>query len=81
MYEYTAKSVNQLKEDLSSSDDSVISKALIKTRAKGNEQLISPLIDLYLKTENNKIREEIKNIFSELKNKEIIDFLIPILSE
>ena len=73
--------VNQLKEDLSSSDNSVISKALIKTRAKGNEQLISPLIDLYLKTENNKIREEIKNIFSELKNKEIIDFLIPILIE
>ena len=73
--------VNQLKEDLSSSNDSVITKALTKTRAKGNEQLIDPLIELYTKTENQKIKEEIKNIFSELKNKDILDFLLPHLSE
>ena len=59
--------INQLKEDLSSSDDSVIDKALTKTRSKGNEQLIEPLIDLYINTENHKIKEEIKSIFSELK--------------
>ena len=63
--------INQLKEDLSSSNDSVITKALTKTRAKGNEQLLDPLIELYTKTENQKIKEEIKNIFSELKNKDI----------
>jgi len=73
--------INQLKKDLSSSNDSVITKALIKTRAKGNEQLIDPLIELYTKTENQKIKEEIKNIFSELKNKDILDFLLPQLSE
>lgn len=73
--------INQLKEDLSSSNDSVITKALTKTRAKGNEQLIDPLIELYTKTENQKIKEEIKNIFSELKNKDILDFLLPHLSE
>lgn len=73
--------INQLKEDLSSSNDSVITKALTKTRAKGNEQLIDPLIELYTKTENQKIKEEIKNIFSELKNKDILDFLLPQLSE
>jgi len=73
--------INQLKEDLSSSNDSVIKKALTKTRAKGNEQLIDPLIELYTKTENQKIKEEIKNIFSELKNKDILDFLLPQLSE
>lgn len=73
--------VNQLKEDLSSSNDSVITKALTKTRAKGNEQLIDPLIELYTKTENQKIKEEIKNIFSELKNKDILEFLLPYLSE
>ena len=69
--------INQLKEDLSSSNDSVITKALTKTRAKGNEQLLDPLIELYTKTENQKIKEEIKNIFSELKNKDILDFLLP----
>ena len=73
--------LNQLKEDLSSSNDSVITKALTKTRAKGNEQLLDPLIELYTKTENQKIKEEIKSIFSELKNKDILDFLIPHLSE
>ena len=73
--------INQLKEDLISSNDSVITKALTKTRAKGNEQLIDPLIELYTKTENQKIKEEIKNIFSELKNKDILDFLLPLLSE
>ena len=73
--------INQLKEDLSSSNDSVITKALTKTRAKGNEQLIDPLIELYTKTENQKIKEEIKKIFSELKNKDILDFLLPQLSE
>ena len=69
--------INQLKEDLSSSNDSVITKALTKTRAKGNEQLLDPLIELYTKTENQKIKEEIKSIFSELKNKDILDFLLP----
>ena len=73
--------INQLKEDLSSSNDSVITKALTKTRAKGNEQLINPLIELYTKTQNQKIKEEIKSIFSELKNKDILDFLLPQLSE
>ena len=73
--------INQLKEDLSSSNDSVITKALTKTRAKGNEQLIDPLIELYTKTENQKIKEEIKSIFSELKNKDILDILLPQLNE
>lgn len=73
--------INQLKEDLSSSNDSVITKALTKTRAKGNEQLLDPLIELYTKTENQKIKEEIKNIFSELKNKDILEFLLPHLNE
>ena len=73
--------INQLKEDLSSSNDTVIKKALIKTRAKGNEQLIEPLIDLYSKTENLKIKEEIKSILSELKNIDILEFLLPQLNE
>ena len=67
--------INQLKEDLASSNDTVITKALTKTRSKGNEYLIDPLIELYKTTKNSKIKEEIKSIFSELKNKDIIDFL------
>ena len=73
--------INQLKEDLASSNDAVITKALTKTRAKGNEFLIDPLVELYKKTKNSRIKEEIKSIFSELKNKDIIDFLLPHLEE
>ena len=73
--------INQLKEDLASSNDTVITKALTKTRSKGNEYLIDPLIELYKTTKNSKIKEEIKSIFSELKNKDIIDFFLPQLRE
>ena len=71
------KVINQLKEDLLNEDHSIITKALTKTRAKGNEQLITPLIELYERTENIQIKQDVKNIFSELKNKEILDFLLP----
>ena len=73
--------INELKEDLASSNDTVITKALTKTRSKGNEYLIDPLIELYKTTKNSKIKEEIKSIFSELKNKDMIDFLLPQLRE
>ena len=56
--------INQLKEDLASSNDTVITKALTKTRSKGNEYLIDPLIELYKTTKNSKIKEEIKRTTS-----------------
>ena len=71
------KVINQLKEDLLNEDHSIVTKALTKTRAKGNEQLITPLIELYEKTDNSQIKQDVKNIFSEFKNKEILDFLLP----
>ena len=55
--------INQLKEDLSSSNDSIIKKALIKTRDKGNEQLIDPLIDLYSSTQKPKNKRRNKKYF------------------
>jgi hypothetical protein len=71
------KVINQIKADLSSSDSSVVLKALVKTKDKGNEQLIDPLIELYKSCEDLKIKQEIKKIFAEIKNKEIIDFFLP----
>ena len=75
------KVINQIKADLSSSDSSVVLKALVKTKDKGNEQLIDSLIELYKSCEDLKIKKEIKKIFSEIKNKEIIDFYLPHLQE
>ena len=75
------KVINQIKSDLSSSDSSIVSKAIVKTKAKGNDELITPLIDLYKATKDIKLKEEVKNIFSELKNKDCVDFLLPHLKE
>jgi len=71
--------IDQLKKDLSSKDDQIIIKTLVKIRDKGNEQMVDPLIELYKNTLNPVIKENVKSIFSELKNTQTIDFLLPYL--
>ena len=75
------KVINQIKADLESNNNSIVSKALVKTKAKGNEELIAPLVELYKTTKDIKLKQEVKNIFSELKNKDCVDFLLPHLME
>ena len=75
------KVINQIKADLASNNSSIVSKALVKTKAKGNEELIAPLVELYKTTKDIKLKQEVKNIFSELKNKDCVDFLLPHLME
>ena len=71
------KVINQIKQDFLTNDNQVINKALSITRAKGNEQLILPLIELYKSTQEEGIKKEIKSIFSELKKKNVLDILLP----
>ena len=75
------KVINQIKADLASENSTVISEALVKTKAKGSEELIAPLVELYKTTNDLKLKQSVKNIFSELKNKDCIDFLLPHLQE
>ena len=75
------KVINQIKTDLASDKSLIVSKALVKTKAIGNEELIAPLVELYKTTEDIKLKQEVKNIFSELKNKNCVDFLLPHLME
>tara|TARA_B100000768_G_scaffold137152_1_gene128177 strand:+ start:3197 stop:3718 length:522 start_codon:yes stop_codon:yes gene_type:complete len=75
------KVINQIKADLASENSTVISEALVKTKAKGSEELIAPLVELYKTTNDIKLKQSVKNIFSELKNKDCIDFLLPHLQE
>ena len=70
------KVIDQIKIDLQSEDKKVLAKALTKTRDKGNEHLITPLIELYSKTKQEDIKQEVKSIFSEIKNKNSIDSLL-----
>jgi HEAT repeat protein len=73
------KVIDQIKIDLLSEDEGIIKKALVKTRDKGNELLIDTLIKLYTSSKNEMIKEEVKSIFSEIKNKNSIDYLLPYL--
>ena len=75
------KVIKQIAKDLNSKDQSVIRKALEKTRAKGNESLIDPLVKLYTTSKDEQIKEEIKGIFSELKNDQSINYLLPYLDD
>ena len=61
------KVINQIKADLASENSSIVSKALVKTKAKGNEELIAPLVELYKTTEDIKLKQEVKKIFSLFK--------------
>ena len=69
--------INKIKQDFLTNDNQVINKALSITRAKGNKQLILPLIELYKSTQEEGIKKEIKSIFSELKKKDVLDILLP----
>ena len=79
--ESQTKVIKQIAKDLKSKDQSVIQKALEKTRAKGNEYLIDPLVNLYTTSKDEQIKDEIKNIFSELKNNQSINYLLPYLDD
>jgi len=71
------KVIEQIKVDLLSKDEKIVKKALIKTRDKGNEQLIDSLFELYSTTKLEHIKDDVRNIFSEIKNKNSLDFILP----
>ena len=75
------KVIKQIAKDLNSEDLSIIQKALEKTRSKGDESLIDPLVNLYTNSKDKQIKEEVKGIFSELKNDQSINYLLPYLED
>ncbi len=79
--EIQTKVIKQIAKDLTSKDPGIVQKALEKTRSKGNELLIDPLVNLYTKSNDEEIKQEVKSIFSELKNDQSINYLLPYLED
>lgn len=75
------KAEKKLIEDLSSSMDEVVLKALTKVKDKGTVNVIEPLIDAYFSTENGKIRQEISEILNSLKISTATEVLVNALDE
>ena len=71
------KVIKQIAKDLNGRDLSIIQKALEKTRSKGDESLIDPLVNLYTNSKDKQIKEEVKGIFLGL-NDQSINYLLPI---
>lgn len=75
------KAEQKLIEDLESSMDNIVLKALDKVKDKGTVNVIEPLIDAYFSTENTKIKNEVKEILNSLKISAAAEALVNALDE
>jgi hypothetical protein len=73
--------INEIIEDLGSSDDKIVLDALKRVRAKGNPLVIPTIIKTFQESDSEKVQIEIKNILSELKSKDAVEPLIESLDE
>jgi len=74
------KVVKQIIEDLKSSEEKTVLKALTKIKDKGKTSVIIPMFDLFESTSNEKYKVEIKNILSTIKDAYALDLFIEKLS-
>ena len=66
--------------DIQSNDRSKMIKAFKKLSSKGNEKIIQSLIELFSKSDNEEVKNEIKNTLSQLKTTKALPVLIDNLS-
>jgi len=67
--------------DLTASDEKIVLSALKKIRSKGNTLVINPMLDLFMNTDNEKVKKETKLVLSELKDKSCTLPLVKRLAE
>ncbi len=67
--------------DLASKKDETVLGALKKIPSKGNSKVILPLIETYIRTNNESIKEKIQTILFELKDTSTLDDLISSLNK
>ncbi len=82
MGEVTKPTFNtQVIKDLQSEQPTLVKKALTKIKDKGNEKHIVPLVNLYETSSDDSVKNEIKDILSQLKNTKAIVELMPFLEK
>lgn len=76
----TTKKVNDFNasilKDLESKDQTKMKNAFKKLYSKGNESIIQSLLNLYSSSQNDELKNEIKNTFSQLKTSKAFPILI-----
>lgn len=67
--------------DLKSDKDEIVLGALKKIPTKGNSSVVIPLIELFIKTQDESLKEKIQTILFELKDTTTLDYLISSLNK
>ncbi len=76
-----SKTIEKIISGLYSTNQSEIKKALKQIPAKGNEEVIVPLLELYADTGSEEIKADISSIVLQLKNEDCIPPLLEALEE
>ena len=67
--------------DLQSTDEKKVTKAIKSLESNGNVHVIKPLADLLLKTDSNKVKSEILELLSSLKDTSIVVEMVDVISD
>lgn len=77
----SAKILAEIKKDLFSNDETVVMKALNKTRDNGNASFVEPLLSLYTSTPSALVKTEISDMLSNLKVSETDESFLTFLEQ
>lgn len=77
----SAKILAEIKKDLFSNDETVVMKALNKTRDNGNASFVEPLLSLYTSTPSALVKAEIADMLSNLKVSETDEAFLTFLEQ
>lgn len=70
------KIITQIIEDLQSTDETLVLKALVKVRDKGRTEVLEPLFILFERTDSEKVKKEIKTILADIKDSYALEVII-----
>ena len=73
--------VQTILNDLQSNDEKKVSKAIKSLESNGNAHVIKPLVNLLLNTDSDKIKSEIMELLSSLKDTSIVVEMIDVISD
>lgn len=71
-----SKIIQQLKSELTATDETKLLKTLEKVKSKGNDQMIEPILNLFSSTTHNSVKGAVKGLLNELKTIDGTIFLI-----
>lgn len=66
----------QVIAELTATDEKKLLKSIEKIKSKGNDQIIPPLLDLFVTTNYDSVKSAIKNLLNELKTSTGLVYLI-----